>query len=548
MSEQDTGRSSFLQQAETALRSGNLNRALELARAGLAFGEGAPLLFALRAHWHERSGRFPQACADLDRALQDTPSDASLLVSLARCLGHAGEFERAADAARAALAIAPTSDEANFHFGFAREMLGELDESRRAYEKVNTSHALFGEAQPRLAALAARRGDWNGARAHAAANPAHPTARLARVMADLGEGNFTSAEKGARAIAATAKEQPQIRASALSFLGDALHGQSRSPQAFAAYSEANAIQREFSAVQFEGEGKETSLAMARRLAAEFETATPPWPVTPAEGDGRKHVFVLGFARSGTTLLSEILAGHPDVGVVDEKPFLSEAIVAFAGAPGGVRRIAEATPEQLAEWRNLYWQRVAAAEVKGDLIVDKAPFNTLHLPLLARLFPRAKIVFAARDPRDVVFACFRRHFALTTYTYEFLSLDRAGAFYDATMRLAGLYRTRLPLSVLEVRNEDVAAGPQAQVERLCAFLGLSIAPAMTDFLNRDRRRAIASPAAVDLASGIRANQPGWRDYASELAPVLPVLAPWVTRFGYAAMAGAEAASDASGSGP
>src|SRR5206468_3221135 len=100
---------------------------------------------------------------------------------------------------------------------------------------------------------------------------------------------------------------------------------------------------------------------------------------------------------------------------------------------------------------------------GDVIIDKAPFNTLHLPLIARLFPEAKIVLAARDPRDVAFACFRRHFALTAYTYEFLSLETTASFYEATMRLAELYRARLPLSVLEARNEDVVADPERQVE-------------------------------------------------------------------------------------
>ena len=525
---------SFLPRVEAALRAGDVAGAVELARAALAMGERKGLLFALRARWHEQNGRFAQACADLEKALQDTPDDPSLLISVSRCLGNLGEFERAGAAARSALAIGPKSAQGNFHLGFALEQLGELDDSRGAYEAALAADPALREAHARLAGLAARRGDWAGARTHAAANPGHPAARLAGIMADMAEGKFADAEKEARALAEAARGQPQICASAVSFLGDALHAQGRAAEAFDAYAEANEIQRRFAGAQFEAEGGETACAMAQRLTREFEAFNGAWNAPSARQPVREHVFVLGFARSGTTLLAEILAGHPGAAVIDERPFLTEAIVEFAGTAEGIERIAMASDESLTRWRQLYWQRVAESGLNGDLVVDKAPFNTLHLPLIARLFPEAKIVLAARDPRDVVFACFRRHFALTPYTYEFLSLETTAAFYEATMRLAELYRARLPLSVLEVRNEDVVADPEKQVERLCEFLQLAPTPEMTQFTRRDRRRAIASPSAADLALGIRqAGAAGWSAYANQLAPVLPVLAPWVERFGYAA---------------
>jgi hypothetical protein len=349
-------------------------------------------------------------------------------------------------------------------------------------------------------------------------------------MADLAERRFPAAEAEARRIAQSADTAPPVRISALNFLAEALDGQDRPAEAFVAYVEARTAQDALSRPQFERPGAETGHRIAARLAAEFE-AIAAWPAAGTKPE-RSPVFVLGFPRSGTTLLAEILAGHPGATVLDEKPTLRDAILEFTGKPGGLARLAAAGEQEIESWRALYWQRVAEQGVTTGFVVDKVPVNTLHLPLIARLFPGAKIVFALRDPREVVFGCFRRQFAVNPFTYEFLSLERAASFYDSTMRLAALYRARLPLDLLALRNEDLVAAPQAEVERLCAFLGIPPCPAMTDFTRRRERRAIASPDAARLGGGIEGPRPAhWRRYPGPMAPVLPLLAPWVQRFGY-----------------
>jgi len=74
--------------------------------------------------------------------------------------------------------------------------------------------------------------------------------------------------------------------------------------------------------------------------------------------------------------------------------------------------------------------------------------TVHLPVIAKLFPDAKIVFSYRDPRDVVFSCFRRRFAMSEQKYEMLSLDGIAACYAGVMALADLYSEKLDLDALE----------------------------------------------------------------------------------------------------
>jgi tetratricopeptide (TPR) repeat protein len=536
-----SGRPPILRDIETALRAGDRDRATGLARRALDTGLSGPALLSLRARWHEEAGRMAEAVADLDGALQEAPGDPAILTALSRCLAELGHFTKSASAAREAIAGDSNSAAAHYHLAFAQEQLGELDKARTPYERALALAPGMADAAARLASLAARRGDWAEARALAARThtitPGHTVAVFAEIMADLGERHYARAETAARRAAEDTQIRPAVRAGAFSFLGDALDAQDRTDEAFKAYVHGNAMRKAMTQARFERPGVETGRRFADRQYAEFDRIDPyAWAASvTGPGPARAHVFVLGFPRSGTTLLAEILAGHPQAALLDEQPVLRDAILEFTARPGGLARLAAASPELLAQARARYWQRVEEAGVRpaGKIVIDKAPLDTLQLPLITRLFPDARIVFALRDPRDAVFGCFRRLFALNSFLYEFLTLGGAAGFYDATMRLAELYRARLPLSLLEMRNEDLRADPARQVEALCEFLGIESSAAMTDFAARDRRRAIASPDAVKLAAGIAEAATTWRRYADQMEPVLPLLAPWVRRFGYEA---------------
>ncbi|MGH6870386.1 MAG: sulfotransferase [Rhizomicrobium sp.] len=489
-----------------------------------------------RAQARADAGQYAAALADLEAAHTLSPGDASVALARAQCLGALGRFTPSADAARKAIALSPDLADAHCALGFALEQLGELEQARAAYETALRLDTGLAEAAARLSALAARRADWPQTRLLAeralALAPGHAAARTALIMADMGQGRVAEAEASARALAGDPAYLPQVRAAARTLLADALDRQDRAGEAFAAYSDANRTLRELHRDQFGRPGSPSGSATARRLLAEFESLGEPARAEPGTEPDRPHVFILGFPRSGTTLLAEILAGHPGARVMDERNLLGDALAQFTARPGGLTPLMKAGPSSLADLRARYWERAAQAGAGAGLVIDKSPFHSLHLPVIARLFPSAHILFALRDPRDAVFACFRRLFALNAFLYECLTLEGAAALYDAVMRLSALYRARLPLNLLEVRNEDVIAGPEDEVGRICHFLGIAPNPAMTDFAGRESRRGIASPQSASLAGGVSAASRGqWRRYAGEMAPVLPLLAPWVRRFGY-----------------
>ena len=117
-------------------------------------------------------------------------------------------------------------------------------------------------------------------------------------------------------------------------------------------------------------------------------------------------------------------------------------------------------------------------------------------------------------------------------YQLLTLDGAAAYYDAVMRLSEVYREVLNLPRHEVRYESLVEDFETTVRAACDFIGLEWDASMLEFAARARTRGISTPSAAQVARGLnREGQGAWRRYRDQMAPVLPLLEPWVERFGY-----------------
>jgi hypothetical protein len=195
-------------------------------------------------------------------------------------------------------------------------------------------------------------------------------------------------------------------------------------------------------------------------------------------------------------------------------------------------IADADLEQL---RRYYWGQVESGLLGApmkDVFVDKLPLNAALLPVIHRLFPTAKIVFALRDPRDAVLSCYQQRFGMSAAMFQLLRLDTAARYYDAVMALVRACRAKLPLDVHEVRYEAVVSDFDATVGRLLAFMKLPWDEAVRNYAATAKARSIATPSASQVVLPLYATAQGkWRNYRSFLEPVLPTLEPWVRAFGY-----------------
>jgi hypothetical protein len=367
--------------------------------------------------------------------------------------------------------------------------------------------------------------------------PRYSTAILCLAAAELAEGSTTRCEFVVRAMLDSGLTSVLDRSSAMRLLADCLDKQGRAADAFAAYSEANELLKQLYADRFPD--AEASLKYIRAMLDYFDSAQiNEWArskfASADAGAAREHVFLLGFPRSGTTLLEVMLEGHPSVSSLEECELLIDGVRRFMMHANDLSALANAAEWELQSLRDAYWRRVteAGADVSGRVFVDKYPLNTLKLPLLVKLFPNAKIVIARRDPRDVVFSCFRRRFRMNYPMYQLLTLDGCAAFYDSAMLFLERFSVVLGPNAYMARHESIVEHPSSELRRLCAFLNLPWREGMTDFAVRVQERVFVTPSTAQLARGLNSHGIArWKSYSKELQQIMPTLSPWIKRYGY-----------------
>jgi tetratricopeptide (TPR) repeat protein len=534
--------SRLLAQISAAVAASDMQRAFDLANVLASQGVQHPIVFNARGLWMQQTGRYEEALEEFHRALAMAPGNATILNAIGLCQFYLSKFKDAIEAYDAALVISPDFPHTHYRRGLALAASGNHGAAQAAHERAIELEPNFAEPIGILASLAARRGEVEKARAFAdralSLKPQDTTALVALALLELGEKKFVEAEQRLRKLLDMETLSTQPRAAILGLLGDALDGQKRYTEAFAVYLQENGELRRENAHRFSG-GQATQ--SANYLIKYFEeTTSDRWRASDGGGSNpeapAEHVFLLGFMRSGTTLLEQVLASNPKVVALEEKGLLNGLGERYLTSVPALDALAAMNGTELEQNRRLYWDRIRSngLDVAGKIFVDKQPLNTVKLPLIAKLFPKAKVLFALRDPRDVVFSCFRRHFQVNLTMFEFLDLEDSARFYAAIMRLADIYREKLPLNLFEHRYEDMVQDFEGRMRAVCEFIGVEWDDSMRNFNKYAPAVDLRSPSATQVRKPLYSEAIAqWRRYGNQLAPILPILRPWVERFGYPA---------------
>ena len=510
--------------------------AAALAQRTLADGFEHPMLLNVAATRLEQEGKYEEALKLLERAVAIAPTDVGARNALGLCLQRLDRPAEALYHIDELLKQHPDLPYAHVNRGNALMTLGSLGRAKlsqlRAFELEPGNFS----ATSALASIASHRGQHEQARDWAERTlkivPDFPDAVLCLAAAELAAGDEQSAEQRLRRVINDSRASAADRARATGLLADVFDSDGRYDEAFEAYSTCNQslrqIHRRFASADVAGYARAMTQALEKVDAAQWSAVDDP--LAGAAG----HAFLLGFPRTGTTLVEVVLDGNPNVVSLEEHELLADGVLAFMREPLDFAALASADTATLDKLRAAYWHRVRSAgvDVAGKVFVDKHPLNTLKLPLIAKLFPRAKILFAVRDPRDVILSCFRRRFQMNPSMYEFLTLPGAAAFYASVMQFADSARRVLGLEWHEVRYERLIADFEGEMRRICATLGLDWIPSMGEFAQRVQAREHATPSTAQLSQGLVTSATAqWRHYEAHLAPVLPVLKPWIERLDY-----------------
>lgn len=435
-------------------------------------------------------GQPQQAVDQLQHALTLQPSNVPLRLELARLLVAATRFDEAEALYRSVLSDVPNEPSALRELGLLLERTRRIDLLRELLSAHQDSDAEVGYLR---AVISLRDGE--------------PAMALEQLQT---EDPARDPERWHR-----------VRARIADSIGDAA-------QAFAAAQAMNRAAPDYEQWRERGRAYRQRLrsitdATSAVLVAGLPTLPPASRPSPA--------FLVGFPRSGTTLLDTFLMGHSRIAVLEEQHMLMAAEQAI----GSAADLKTATSETLASARDRYFAELDRHVEPGfaGLVIDKLPLNMLGLPLIYALFPDARIIFAQRHPCDAVLSGFMQSFVLNDAMACFLDIEDAADLYDTALEAWTRARAVVPLGVHTLVYEKLVEEPEHALRPLVEFLGLDWRGELLDHrATAEKRGVILTPSYDQVTEKLsRAPSGRWRGYEKQLAPVLPILLPWARRLGY-----------------
>lgn len=481
----------------------------------------------------------------LHRALNLEPNNPAVLTGLAIVRRKQGRMREAVLACDAAIRAWPGYADAWLERGAILAAGGSSRAARESFARATQLAPHLAQAHAGLAALAARDGDYGAARRHAEdalhRDPTNAVAICARANADIADKRPELAREALTELLSRLDRPSPDRSFAATVLGDACDKLGDHDAAYHAYVAANSDFGQVNAVAAAGQPSHRDFVEAIQAGFSARPATDWRAPSPDRTENRiqRHVFLLGYPRSGTTLLENVLASLPKVAALEERPTLAVADREYLlgdhdAVVAGLAKFSQLDSGAIDALRRAYWDGVHVSGVAHDseCLVDMDPLKGTRLPLIARMFPEAKILIMRRDPRDVVWSCFRTNFAMTSGTLEYTSLEGAARHYDAMMRLTDTALERLDLQFHEVHYHKLVQDFDGTTGQICDFLGLAWNEELRRFDRTAQARGVSTASAGQVNRGLYDGTRQWKRYAPYLEPVIPILEPWIERFGYA----------------
>jgi tetratricopeptide (TPR) repeat protein len=506
-----------LKRPETALASFDRALALKPDYVEALHGRGA-VLIELR--------RPQEALASLDRALDLRPDSAETLVHRGNALLGLGRFDEALASYDRALAFKPDSVETLNNRGNALRDLGRLEEAVASYDRALALKPDYVLGLDNKGITLIELGRFEAAEASISRAidlapqrtrgyydltllPRHwaPDDRYLRAMEDL-----------AGAVDSLAPEE-QID---LHFaLGKVLADTVAPDRAFRHLILGNAVKRRSIAYD-----EAAALTLLDRTRSSYTAGL----IRDRSGTGAASpvpIFILGMPRSGTSLVEQILASHPDVFGAGEA---DEFARAAAASDPPVRTLLR-TPEAVAALPDAALHRLGVATLSRlalrappgcARITDKTLWNFHWAGLIHLALPNARLIHTRRDPVDTCVSCFAQLFAGDLpFAYD---LGELGRYYRGYEALMAHWRDVLPPGVLlDIDYEALVADPEAATRRMLAHCGLGWEPRCLDFHRTERPVRTASMTQVRRPI-YRSAIGRWRAYESFLQPLLDALGP------------------------
>jgi tetratricopeptide (TPR) repeat protein len=467
-------------------------------------------------------GRLQEAEAVIRHAIELKPDHVVSLCNLAKVLGDLGKYDEAEEVIRCAVALDPGHAEAHFNLGNILMLLGRHHEAEAATRRAITlkptlagAHHNLGVALMDLGRLTEAREASERAATLAPREPMH-FRQLGEVM------KYADGDPFLTALEVLSKDEASLAVTKqidLHFaLAKAYADIGRPEDEFRRLLAGNRLKR--ARIEYD---EAAVLGVIDRVRQVF---TPEF-IRASQGMGEPSaapIFIVGMPRSGTTLIEQILASHPQVHGAGELKLFDRAVLdihaSIDGAPTYPEIAWHMSGEHFRKLGLTYLAGVRQLAPAASHIVDKMPANFVFAGLIHLALPNATIIHAVRDPVDTCISCFSKLFTEGNFqTYDLAELGRYYRHYQALMQ--HWHEVLPPQRILDVHYEDTVADVEGVARRIVAHCGLPWDQRCLEFYSTTR--IVRTSSAAQVRKPIYTSSIGRRhSYGASLEPLLAEL--------------------------
>lgn len=483
---------------------------------------------------YSTSGDVDKAIKYSRRATELAPDDSVSFNNLGNALATKGQREAAADAFTRAIKINSGLSPARNGLALIYLRSGRFDAALTLVTETIRRDPQNIDAHLLKASILETQNRLSEAEAVLEAIPQilrSPRVQIAAARIDYRQKRFSGAINKLEAVKSRSS-LANLDGAELHYLLGSSHEQSGDyAEAVEHYEIANAMRADTTeARQYD---KRRYLDLIKDLRRAFDNADKSgWA---CERAGPAPVFLVGFPRSGNTLVNKVLSGHPEITTLDELPVSERLLRALAVANAKAPYFPALSSERRAELQEAYLEACYAegADRTRRVIVDKMPFNIIHAAQLQWVFPNAKFLFCLRHPCDAVFSSFKQHFQPNDAVSNFHTLQDAAHLYDKMMSLWRAYTNAGVIAHHYVYYEDFVRSPSASISTIASFLGLEWREEFFHAMDRNIVNLnVLTPSYRQVFNPIDQNAVyHWRNFDKELEPVMEKITPWIEFFGY-----------------
>lgn len=421
--------------SEVLFQNGEITPSLDCLKQALQLHPGDIRARLLLGNYQKQLGEQESAVGNYRYVLEHEPHNVAAAVNLASVLREQGQAPAAVTLLRGVIGRGSISPHILFNFANTLVDLGEFSEARQYYRTALATHP----------------------------QPAKVFFNLASITRFSSEDRESLQQMQNHVAARLTTNDDQIYYHFA--LGKAHDDLEEFSTAFQHYQQANSLV----VAAFDPEDHQRQVeGWMNCWSARFLHARQDWGHEAASP-----IFIVGMPRSGTTLVERLLAAHPEIHPLGERPELrllidqyEQSLGCDSGDLAAVGRLTQADVHQLAE----NYLRDVRLPAGTSHFTDKMPANFLWIGWIALCFPHARIIHCRRDPRDVCLSCYFQHFnAKIPYAYNLHHLVKYIRSYEQLMSHWGAV---LPEKILDVQYENLVEAPDAETRRMLAFLGLS----------------------------------------------------------------------------